>query len=321
MGLDIVLNEVSLINAAHDITTSKQLMSDLFDTIAEAASVVGRGNLNIEVCTPRNLAALPLAPGYPVGRWLNDRTVDERQRRLFIALATKKPYIDDITESSEEEFLFQQISVKSLGYAFLKDALAVSLRAEPCWDQKHLELEHHQLDDDGELTVELVKVMHASRSVHVQEHFYWIRASLQIEAQLLISDGTALWKRREELFPHLLFCSSVESQLQQILSGSLMLKPIIKKLLELERFCKDWLDGPFDHRRIACTVSPESSRTLQEYGQERTFLCYDGNTRTFSWHIKLTPNAWRIYFYPLEDERQLIIGYIGSHLSTVKYST
>src|SRR5579859_2835842 len=161
MGLDIVLNEVSLINAAHDIPTSKQLMSDLFDTIAEAASVVGRGNLNIEVCTPRNLSALPLAPEYAMGRWLNDRTVDERQRRLFIAIATKKPYIDDIAESSEEEFLFQQMPVKSLGYAFLKEALAVSLRADPCWDHNHLELEHHRLNDAGELTVELVDVIHA----------------------------------------------------------------------------------------------------------------------------------------------------------------
>jgi hypothetical protein len=321
MGLDIVLNEVSLINAAHDIPTSKQLMSDLFDTIVEAASVVGRGNLNIEVCTPRDLSALSLAPEYAVGRWLNDRTVDERQRRLFLAIATKKPYIDDIAESSEEEFLFRQMPVKSLGYAFIKEALAVSLRAEPCWDRNHLELEHHRLDEAGGITVELVDVIHASRIVHVQDHSYWIRSSIQAGAQLSISDGNALWKRREELFPHLLFCSVVETQLQQILSGSLMLKPVIKKLLELERFCKDWLDGPFDYRDIACTISSESSRTLQEYGQERTFLCHDGNTRTFSWHVKLTPNAWRIYFYPSEDERQLIIGYIGRHLSTVKYPT
>src|SRR5438105_12859636 len=108
MGLDIVLNEVSLVNGAHDIPTTQQLMSDLFDTIGEATSIAGRGHTNIEAYTPKNLLAFPLAPEYPMRRWLNDKTVDERQRRLFLTIATKKPYIDDIAEAYDEEFLFQQ---------------------------------------------------------------------------------------------------------------------------------------------------------------------------------------------------------------------
>lgn len=35
--------------------------------------------------------------------------------------------------------------------------------------------------------------------------------------------------------------------------------------------------------------------------------------------MRLTPNAWRLYFYPLAKERKLSVGYIGSHLPIVLY--
>jgi hypothetical protein len=319
MGLDIVLNEVSLINAARDIRTAKQLMSDLFDTIGEAASAVGRGNLSIEVCTPGDLPALSLAPGYTVRHLFSDKTVDERQRRLFINIAINKPYIDDVTEVYEEEFRFQQEPVKSLGHACRRGALAVSLRSKDCWDDNRLKLERHRLDDVGELTVDLVDVIHASRTVHVQDHSYWIRSSLQAEAQDSISDGATLWKRREELFPHLQFCAVVEMQLHAVLRGGELLRPVLGRLFLLEHFCKDWLEGPFKPERIACNATPESAATLKQYGSQRTFSCPDGEMRLFSWHVRLTPHAWRIHFFPLEGERRLIVGYIGCHLPTVRY--
>jgi len=67
-------------------------------------------------------------------------------------------------------------------------------------------------------------------------------------------------------------------------------------------------------------VSPESSMTLEMYGRERTFRCPDGQKRLFSWHLRLTPHAWRIHFYPDEQTKTLIIGYIGHHLPTVRYN-
>ncbi len=98
-----------------------------------------------------------------------------------------------------------------------------------------------------------------------------------------------------------------------------MLRPILDRLSLLEHFCKDWLEGPFESQRIACRATPESMATLEQYGSERTFSCPDGEMRLFSWHVRLTPHAWRIYFFPLEGKRQLIIGYIGHHLSIAKY--
>ncbi|HWS85247.1 MAG TPA: hypothetical protein VN207_13415 [Ktedonobacteraceae bacterium] len=94
---------------------------------------------------------------------------------------------------------------------------------------------------------------------------------------------------------------------------------IQKKLQELDSFCVDWLDGPFDPQKIAGKITNESQATLHTHGKERTFLCPDGEKRLFSWHMRLTPGAWRIYFHPTTYEQELIIGYIGRHLPTVDY--
>ena len=36
----------------------------------------------------------------------------------------------------------------------------------------------------------------------------------------------------------------------------------------------------------------------------------DGEKRLFSWHIRMTPGAWRLHFHPLKPTK-IIIGYIG----------
>src|SRR5579859_5192650 len=100
--------------------------------------------------------------------------------------------------------------------------------------------------------------------------------------------------------------------------GDPRLLSILKRLYELEDYCNGWQHGPFDHTKIN-KATPESPDTLEVYGSERTFLCYDGEFRVFSWHIRLTPGPWRIHFFPLPEEKKLIIGYIGHHLNTVKF--
>lgn len=316
MGLDMVLNEVSLENAANDIPTARQLMSGLFGTVSAFAVVVGRGNLKLEICTPKGLLALPLAPEYPVIRWIKDSSVEKEHIQLLLAIVANKPFIDDVDDTYEEEFLYQGKSVKSLGYAYSKEALSVSLKSEECWNYSHLEVQYRHLDSIGEIVEESVDVIHASDKMHIQEHTFWIQSSSQAAAYRLILDGSHLWDHREELFPHLQFCRGVEGQLRAILPGDIMLNPIHRKLYLLEQFCVNWPVGhPFEPRNmhLGRSVSPESEATLKKYGQKRVFICPDGVSRRFSWHVKFNPDAWRIYFHPFE-EKKLLIGYIGRHL-------
>ena len=310
----MVLNELSLRSPANDIPTAQQWMLDLISTINVAA---GHGVKKI-IHINRDLFDVVLAPDYPIARWLNDSQVDKDTRRFFRSLTTKLSFIADLPE-----FWYQEDQANGLGFAFQYELLAVSLRSELHWRSSRLKLEirYPELDENDQLVTEQVEVIHASHNDHVLEHANWIKNRIQTEVQTTIADGLNLWSRKRELFPNLQFCESVGTQLQELLHGNLMLQPIVRRLLELERFCKDWQGGPFNHENLPCIVTPDSAVTLSMYGRERTFLCPDGERRIFTWHVRLTPNAWRLYFHPEEETRQLIIGYIGPHLPTVRDRT
>lgn len=49
------------------------------------------------------------------------------QAHFLLTVAANKPFIDDVDETYEEEFLYQGKSVKSPGYAYLKKEFRQSL--------------------------------------------------------------------------------------------------------------------------------------------------------------------------------------------------
>ncbi|HLQ29863.1 MAG TPA: hypothetical protein VK140_11585 [Ktedonobacteraceae bacterium] len=308
MDLEMVLNELSLRSPANDTLTARQWMVDLINTINVAA---GHGVKKI-VHVDRDIDYALLAPNYRLVQWRNDAKVDVDTRRFFRTLTTKLPLIPDLPE-----FWYQTDQANGLGFAFQQEHLAISLRSASDWDTSHLGLEIRDLDESGELIIEYVEVFHASHSNHVLEHADWIKNRTYINTR----NGSDIWNYKQELFPNLRFCESVGEQVKKLLHGNLMLQPIMKRLNELENYSQNWYDGPFDPEKFASKVSPESEVTLNKFGQQHTFLCPDGKQRKFSWHVRLTPGAWRVYFHPEKDVRQLIIGYIGDKLPNEKYPT
>jgi hypothetical protein len=117
--------------------------------------------------------------------------------------------------------------------------------------------------------------------------------------------------RREDLFPNLVFCDDVYKQVQSLSSGNPILRQVTRRLFELEEFCKSWTHGGFDMDSLPCKASPESDSRLKQLKKELTFKCPDGNERVFSWHVRMTPGAWRLHFSVELGLRKIIIGYIG----------
>lgn len=315
MELEMVLNELSLQPLADDVLTARQRMSVLVNTMSAAT----RSGVSKVLRTHRDLNAEELAPGYPIVRWRNDREVDKDAQRFFRSLATKAPYLTDISDSTinnkvdSSDFFYEERSAAGLGIAYLLDTLAISIRSAPCWHSGHLEMTYIYLDIDGEILEEMVIVTHASHKDHIIEHANWIKQYIQKE----INDGPSICQNKEEMFPHLLFCESAIEQIRHLPHNDPMVQPVRKRLLELENFCENWHSGTFNANAFASKVTPESPVTLGMYGQERTFRCPDGDDLTFSWHARLTPGAWRLYFYPDIQARKLIIGYVGPKLRTV----
>ncbi len=310
MDMEMALNELSFHSSARNEDTARKRMSGLLDTIRAASAHGVKRNLHIDQNI--NLSGLELAPDYPVARWLNDGLVNRDLRSYFRSLATKISYINDLPE-----YIHHERQARGLGFAYQNDHLAISLSSNDSWRLSYIELEvrYLELDEFDELISELVQVKHASYPEHVAEHADWISERVASD----IHSGADIWNRRDELFPHLQFCVSVGEQLKGILSGDARIEPIRKKLGELEGFCKSWRSGPFNKDAVPGTVHPESLATLDQFGDERTFRCPDGQQLLFTWHAYLTIEGWRLYFYPLAHERQLIIGYIGHHLRTIRF--
>jgi len=316
VDVDMVLNHLSLGTPAAEERTARELMSELIGTLSTAVKL-GVKTLR----TQNSIYALILAQDYPVARWLNDNQVSQDERDFLLTLSTQTPPIADLTDPELEnrvdlsEFRYQGELATELGIAYLLDALAVSLLSEAKWDCSRLELSVRRLDENQEIIDERVEIVHASRRNHVLEH----AEEIQHRIRTGVRDGAELWHRRAELLPHLEFCQNVGEQLQNIRTGSLMLRPIEKRLFEFEDYCQTWESGPFDPDSLPSKASPESQATIQQFGEERTFLCPDGEYRVFSWHVRLTPLAWRIHFFPDVGPGRMIIGYIGKHLPTVNF--
>lgn len=319
MGPEMVLNELSLQNPAKDYHEARRWM----DEFVGAMSAATRAGVARVLRTESDVRYAELAPGYPVVKWLNDQEVDRKARRYFLTLATKAPLLQDVIDEGVRDktlifdFFQGEDRADGFGVAFLLEALPLSLRSDQRWDADYVELKVRHLDDSGELVEDTIELVHASRREHVRQHGNWIAQRHRTDVQ----NGMDLWDRRQDLFPRLTFCQDAEVQLVNLRPRHQMLRPIVKRLLELDSYCQQWSDGPFDPGLLPSKASIESEATLSQYGQERTFRCPDDQDRLFSWHVRLTPGAWRLYFFPQESNRQIIIGYVGPHLRTVSDPT
>jgi hypothetical protein len=319
VDFDLILNELSLRNPAPNEQEAQQRMSELIKTIKTVKAQV----VKVSLRTKENFHTIILAPNYPLRRWLND--ADQVERVFIKTLATKAPFSTDIANSEIQdlennaglsEFYHQGELAIGFGVAHMLNTIAVSLLSEECWDCSRIEIEARQLDEDEQVIHEIVEIIHASRSNHVQEHAY----KIQNRIRKGVLNGEDLWNRKEELFPNLEFCDAVGKQLRNIRSGQLELQPVVKILFELQNCCKNWNTGSFNVESYALDESGESEQTLNKFGKERTFCCPDGQERLFERHVKLRFCNWRIHFFPVKLGK-VIIGYVGRHLATVKYKT
>ncbi len=317
MDIDLILNELSLQQPAPNQEVAKKWMSCLIKTIR---TVKGQG-MKANLRTKDDFHTTILAPNYPLRRWLNDKEVDQVERLFIKTLATKTPFSTELTnleiKSVEKntglsEFWHQGEQAIGLGVAHILKTISVSLLSNEKWNCSQLLLELRRIDDaeDGEIVNEIVEIIHASCSDHVYEHTNWLQKYIRER----VLDGLDLWHRREDLFPNLVFCDDVYKQVQSLSSGNPILRQVTKRLFEMEEFCKSWTHGGFDMDSLPCKASPESDSRLKQLKKELTFKCPDGNERVFSWHVRMTPGAWRLHFSVELGPGKIIIGYIGSKI-------
>jgi hypothetical protein len=319
MDLEMVFNELSIRPYAVNIPTARERMATLVNTIASAIRLSVKPILR----TNEEFQSALIAPNYLLAQWRNDPEVERDLKALFNSVDAKTPFLRDISDTTvadrigRSEFKYKAETATGLGVAYLIEGLAISLMSDQNWNNPVISLNVDILDDAGEVLSETVEIVHACNPDHTERHEGWIRNRTRTG----VRDGVDLWNRRNELFPFLDICENVGSQILGLGSNNAKLRPVMKRLLELNDYAAQWEEGVFDASAIPSKVSRESESTLREYGNERSFYCPDGLTRLFSWHARLTPGAWRLHFFPDPSRRVIIIGYIGPKLPTVSDPT
>ena len=314
----MVFNELSLETKANDIPTAREWMSELIQTIRQAIQM----GIKRELRASEDLNFCSLANQYTIAQWRNDENVEKEEKQFFRSLSTKTPLIVDIIEDIQDKFelsdiCYQGKKVQGLGFALIIDGIAISFKSDSQWICEELELNVIRLEQHSERLIDKIEnVKHISCRNHIIAHKNWIIERIQTQ----VINGKQIWEQRENLFPNLQFCDSVKKQLEGILKGQPELIFCLKTLLSLQDCSKNWNDGYFNVDGTSLDESGESEATLNKYKDERTFICPDGEALIFSRHIKLKVCNWRIHFFP-KYPGLLIIGYIGTHLPTVKYKT
>jgi hypothetical protein len=317
MGLEMVLNDLSLLPLAENAWEARRRMEKLIGTLLTATKYGAERVLR----TDSDIHGLELASGYSIALWRNDPEVERETRQYFKRLITKAPYLEGVHDQKlleryySSDFFHEQKKAPGLGMAFLLDALAISLHSHARWELSLLQISLEELQEDDLIGDDIVSVKHACFREHVLEHQEWINKRAQVQ----VESGADLYAYCETLYPYLQFCASALAQMRELPQRDIHLRQIMKHLFDLNSYCETWQDGPFASQDIPGKISVESQATLSRYEKEHTFLCPDGENRVFSWHCRVTPEPWRIYFDPQEQDHRIIIGYVGEHLPTVKF--
>ncbi|MDR3299162.1 MAG: hypothetical protein LBU43_03970 [Candidatus Accumulibacter sp.] len=261
-------------------------------------------------------------------RWCFDRATSKDEGRFVASRLDKQPpFIDGsngLFANAEGlriiEAKINNIIVIGLGLAALTDGLVVALVS-----QKRLRGEHFSVSlnilDDKELRTEHRNIRVFSQENEVHE----AKEELSKRITETLKDGAAIVTRITDVFPRLLLGNLARNQIKILTGNERWFGQLIYHLRALNEGARLWKIGAQFKPEPEIDFSHESPETLKHgsYGPMRDFHVPDGfSPKRWSLHTKLT-DGFRLYF---RDERQnstdlgqVLIGYFGQHLKTVKY--
>jgi hypothetical protein len=312
MKAHLVFNELSVGTLAQDIHTGKSYLDQFARILTDQRIPSGAG-----LVTPPEFLQFQVSSGYSIGRWIhgyNEESGDLR-RRIKVFLDKSVEYddfcsINDLT-FSDAEYTCNNYPARGLCIANISNSIAVSLLSSEQWNQAQIQIYKTWIEETTVPSIEIL-VPHIGKESHLDQHIDWLKRHREAQP----TNGHQLWERRVDLFPSLEFCECTEDQIRRLGGDSSEFRATARGLRDLQSYCDRWSSGSFDIKALN-NASGESIPTLQQFGDERTFRCPDGEDRIFDWHLKR--GTFRIHFFDFPGQRKILIGYVGKHLRTVKH--
>lgn len=257
-----------------------------------------------------------LLENYSVKDWLYDGRQDN-YKTLLLGIRTR-PFIDDDRDDLLAEFAKTKVVIKlqdesyveGLGVlgAYLSQSLTIGFFHDKYWMQNTFPIKVSI--DDQESKEEKINNVYSPESIDSIDSETVVYLGLKKEITSIISFVELLGTN----FPSLLFCENARNQILNIGIGDRRLNGLLKKLIRLNIHASHWSNGAYDFKSLGIDCSPDTPDRINKSKEKRTFLCPDGNHRTFSLHCKwsIGSDEVRLYFYPDPDIKKLIVGYIGN---------
>lgn len=310
----MILNELSM----HGNALGREQMKQVLSRFLEVCHRISLEKGDQDFYYAEELFLNELVPGYTIHNWLKDPQVPKREQDFLRKMMNRRQLID------KKQFLESElcIDLKEGGRESATGCLAayetgeyvVSLCTELQWKKESINGIYYTIEE-GEQEVEVgncSSLNHISQLL-IEEKKKTIR---------MVSSGLELWEKRESIYPHLIFCECVRKQLEED-RNSLHIKMIMKRLQILEDYFENY-QGKFNPKDVGYGCREESetvAKNIQLRGM-RIFKTPEGLKEFFTYHISFAGNfPGRIHFIPDGAHKRGIIGYIGKHLPTGKFST
>jgi hypothetical protein len=293
------LNELSYPTGPLSQGEARYAVGTLIDVLRKLKNE--RADLALHSSAP--LTDVPLGDNF----WMRSLRADGKsidEWRFLRALDNRAPFHIGLVSKVDEDvdFEFEGIRAIGLGLAHNFDALAVSFAREP-WLRRDVELDRMELQSDGSIYRELVRVRNASVRDHIETLRSWCLA-MPLAAPI---DGDDLWTNRVNRFPRLRFLSHVERQIRALKAGTPELIAINQRLLDIQNALAEWdiVASPLPNFRTK--VTPEYEQRREKFKIADT----DGRVQYFDLHARYTPGAGRIHMWCDRSTGTASIGHVG----------
>ncbi len=255
---------------------------------------------------------------YSIHDWLKDPKVAHSEKTFFRSLINRGKLFDQSMflecEMKIDTNDNETVSAQGCLAAFEWNSYVVSIVSAELWKNEWIDGTYLSLECEEKK----VQVRNCSQPEHVDS----VISEEKRANRLLISSGSELWEKREELYPHLRFCMDVRKQLEEA-RVSLQVQNIMKRIQILEDYFAEY-DGDFHKERVGhgCRFESDSVQNDTYLRNLRRFMTPYGKEEYFYWHISFPGNyPGRIHFLPDPEHKVGIIGYVGMHLPTSRFRT
>lgn len=260
--------------------------------------------------------------GFSLSQWIEQQSNQDYKRYIRRLMdRTQCPLISD--EENEildtfdcSEFTLSNnnnLSVPSLGVAFLIGTPVVSFCSMRHWEENYISVVHNQLGEEADV---MVKKDCCVENISQKEHLFLFLKKIKEERKISQDHLKTLSSSGNDDYKNLIFCHNVLQNFTNLNIHKSLLKKITDVLQKLNSVIQITESESSLIEKSGLNISGESQSTKNKKKliKHRNFKLPNGDLKTFDLHVKNFPDGKRLYFFPNFKSKNIYIGYFGNHL-------